>query len=128
WMPGMLISGAVISALWGYLVYNGDISSIWPMFGVANQLLATLALFIGTIFILQHSKKWYYGLITFLPGLFMFATTFAAGMDNIRNNYLPKHNAQGNLNAILTVIMLVLVIVIFLESIKKAAGLFSKKL
>ncbi|MDD4908330.1 MAG: carbon starvation protein A [Candidatus Omnitrophica bacterium] len=128
WMPGMIISGAVISALWGYLVYNGDISSIWPMFGVANQLLATLALFIGTIFILQHSKKWYYGLITFLPGLFMFATTFAAGMDNIRNNYLPKHNAQGNLNAILTVIMLVLVIVIFLESIKKAAGLFSKKL
>jgi carbon starvation protein CstA len=95
---------------------------------VANQLLATLALFIGTIFILQHSKKWYYGLITFLPGLFMFATTFVAGVDNIKNNYLPKHTFQGNLNAAFTVIMLVLVMIIFLESMRKSARLFSKKL
>ena len=128
YLPGIIISGAVISALWGYLVYHGDISTIWPMFGVANQLLATLALFIGTIFILQHSKKWYYGLITFLPGLFMFATTFVAGVDNIKNNYLPKHTFQGNLNALFTVIMLMLVMIIFVESMRKSARLFSKKL
>jgi carbon starvation protein len=124
-LGGIIISSAVISFLWGYLVYNGDISTIWPMFGVANQLLATLALFVGTIFILKHTKKWRYSLITLLPGLFMFATTFVAGLDNIKNNYLPKHTFQGNLNAILTVIMLALVLIIFFESIKKSLKLFS---
>jgi len=128
WLPGMLASGALISFLWGYLVYNGDISTIWPMFGVANQLLATLALFIGTIFILKHSKNWRYALITFIPGLFMFATTFVAGIDNIINNYLPKHSFQGNLNAGLSVIMLILVLVIFVESLKKSVGLLRSSL
>jgi carbon starvation protein len=120
WMPGVILSGAIISALWGYLVYNGDISTIWPMFGVSNQLLATLALSLGTIFILRHSKKWQYALVTFLPSLFMFATTFAAGFENITDNYLPKHTFQGNLNAILTIIMLVLVLIIYFESMRKS--------
>lgn len=128
WMPGIIASSALISCLWGYLVYNGDISTIWPMFGVANQLLATLALFVGTIFILEHSKKWSYSLITFLPGLFMFATTFVASIDNILHNYLPKHTLQGNLNAVLSAIMLLLVIAILWESMKKAAMLLSKKI
>jgi carbon starvation protein len=97
------------------------------MFGVANQLLATLALFIGTIFILKHSKKWHYGLITFLPAIFMFLTTFTAGIDNIINNYLPKHSFQGRFNASLSVIMLALVVIIFFESIKKSVKLLSEK-
>jgi len=66
---GVLISGAIVSFFWGYLVYNGDISTIWPMFGVANQLLATLALFVGTLYILKNTKNLVYGLVTFLPGL-----------------------------------------------------------
>ena len=119
----IIFSSAIISILWGYLVYNGDISTIWPMFGVANQLLATLALFIGTIFILKHSKKWKYGLITFLPAIFMFVTTFVAGIENILLNYLPKHNLQGNINATLSIIMLVLVIIISFESIRKSVKL-----
>jgi carbon starvation protein len=128
WMPGIIISSATISFLWGYLVYNGDISTIWPMFGVANQLLATLALFIGTIFILKHSKKLSYCLITLLPGVFMFVTTFIADIDNIVNNYLPKHTIRGNLNAGLSIVMLILVIVIFLESLKKGRILLLKKI
>jgi carbon starvation protein len=123
-LAGIIVSSAIISFLWGYLVYNGDISTIWPMFGVANQLLATLALFVGTIFILKHTKKWLYCLITLLPGLFMFATTFVAGVDNIINNYLPKHTFQGNLNASLTGVMLALVIFISFESLKKSIELF----
>jgi len=123
WLPGIIASSAVITILWGYLVYNGDISTIWPMFGVANQLLATLALFFGTIYILKHSKNRYYCLITLIPGIFMFFTTFVAGIDNILNNYLPKHTLQGNINAGLSVIMLILVIVICWESAKKAVKL-----
>lgn len=120
WIPGVLLSGGIISALWGYLVYNGDISTIWPMFGVSNQLLATLALSIGTIFILRHSGKWQYALVTFVPSLFMFVTTFVAGIENVTDNYLPKHTFQGNLNAVLTIIMLVLVLVIYFESMRKS--------
>ena len=127
WLPGMLLSSGLISLLWGYLVYNGDISTIWPMFGVANQLLAALALFIGTIFILKHSKKKKYALITFLPGVFMFITTFVAGIDNILNNYLPKHTLQGNINASLSAVMIVLVIIIFFESVRKSAKLLQQK-
>lgn len=125
-----IISGAIISALWGYLVYNGDISTIWPMFGVANQLLATVALAVGTVYILKLKNIWYYGLITFIPAVFMFATTVWAGIENIKDNYLPKHTFQGNLNAILSAIMIVLVIIILAESLKKiyslSSGLFFK--
>jgi carbon starvation protein len=128
WMPAVILSSGVISFFWGYLVYNGDIATIWPMFGVANQLLATLALCIGTVFILRHSRRWAYGLITFLPSLFMVATTFVAGVDNIINNYLPKHTFQGNLNAVLSIIMLVLVVIIFFESLRKMAGFLSRGL
>ena len=119
WLPGIIISGGIISFLWGYLVYNGDISTIWPMFGVANQLLATLALSVGTVFILKHTKTWYYGLVTFIPAVFMFVTTFVAGILNITDNYLTKHTFQGNLNASLSIIMVTLVAIIFFASLKK---------
>lgn len=123
WMPGVVFSGAAISFWWGYLVYNGDISTIWPMFGVANQLLATVALSVGTVFILKHSSNWKYGLITFLPSVFMFVTTVTAGVMNITGNYLPKHTFQGNLNAMLSGVMLVLVVIIYVESIRKMYSL-----
>lgn len=123
WLPGIIISGGVISLAWGYLVYNGDISTIWPMFGVANQLLATLALSVGTLYILRNSKKWQYGLITFIPSIFMFATTVTAGIMNITDNYLPKHTFQGNLNAALSMVMIALVVIIFEESLRKIYGM-----
>ena len=122
----ILLSGGIISFLWGYLVYNGDITTIWPMFGVANQLLATLALAVGTVYILKNSKKWQYCLITFIPAIFMFVTTFVAGVLNITDNYLPKHTVQGDLNAILSAIMIVLVVVIFFESLRKIYSLRRK--
>jgi len=122
-LEGIIISGAVISFLWGYLVYNGDISTIWPMFGVANQLLATLALLVGTLYILRATKKWYYSLITFIPSLFMFATTVTAGILSAKDNYLTRHTFQGNLNATLSIIMIMLVIIIFFESLKKIYNL-----
>ena len=127
WLPGIIISSTVITFFWGYLVYNGDISTIWPMFGVANQLLATLALCIGTVFILNHTKNRYYALVTFIPSLFMFVTTITAGMMNIFTNYLPKHSFQGNLNAGLSVIMIVLIVIIFVSSLIKSASILRER-
>jgi len=69
-----------------------------------------------------------YGLITFIPSIFMAVTTFIAGFDNIFNNYLPKHTFQGNLNAILSALMLVLVIILFFEALRKIAGFWKRGL
>lgn len=116
WVPGVIITSAVIVFAWGYLVYNGDISTIWPMFGVANQLLATAALCIGTSVIMKNNKYKAYGLVTFIPMLFMLATTVTAGVMNIFNNYLPAKTFNGNLNAFLSASMLILVMVIIGDS------------
>lgn len=134
WIPGIIITSGLVVLAWGYLVYNGDISTIWPMFGVANQLLATAALVIGTSIIMKNNKNKLYGLVTFIPMLFMFATTVTAGIENIFNNYLPQQSFNGNLNALLSSIMLILVIIITVDSsIKwyfdiKQNGLFTRKL
>ena len=86
------------------------------MFGVANQLLATVALVIGTSVILKNNRKKVYALITFLPMLFMLATTVTAGIMNIFINYLPQKTFNGNLNAFLSVAMLLLVAIIVIDS------------
>ena len=121
WMPGIILTSAMVVFAWGYLVYNGDISTIWPMFGVANQLLATVALVIGTSVILKSNRKKAYALITFLPMLFMLATTVTAGAMNIFINYLPQNSFNGNLNALLSAAMLLLVAIIVIDSSVKWA-------
>jgi carbon starvation protein len=122
WVPGIIIASALVVVAWGYLVYNGDIATIWPMFGVANQLLATTALIIGTSIIMKNNKNKWYGLITFLPMLFMLVTTVDASIENIFYNYLPQQTFNGNLNALLSAIMLVLVLVIVIDSFSKWYG------
>ena len=63
--------------LWAYLISTGNISTIWPMFGAANQLLGMLALCVGTTLIILMNKKKYIW-ITLVPMLFMAATNFTA--------------------------------------------------
>ncbi|MBI5701230.1 hypothetical protein HZC34_05250 [Candidatus Saganbacteria bacterium] len=115
-IPGIIFTSAIVVLSWGYLVFNGDISIIWPMFGVANQLLATTALAIGTTIIIKN--KWY-GLITFFPMLFMLATTISAGVINILDNYIPQHSFNGNLNALLSFIMMALVFFVVIDTTVK---------
>ena len=101
---------------------TGNISTIWPMFGVANQLLSVIALAVGTTYILRKAAKPSYALITFLPMVFMLVTTLAAAWSNVFGNYLPRHNPQGYINAGLTVVMALLVIIITIESARKWIG------
>jgi carbon starvation protein len=115
WWPGVFFTSALVCAAWGSMLLAGNITTIWPMFGVANQLLSAIALAIGTTFIMRR-KKPVYALITFLPFLFMLGTTATAGVMNIFGNYLPRGDTQGYLNVGLTVIMLVLACVITFTS------------
>jgi carbon starvation protein len=102
--PSIIVTGAAASLCWGYLLYNNDIMSIWPMFGIANQLLAAIALAIGTSYVLRVSRP-RYALATALPMAFVLVTTMWAGWLNIRDNYLPAHSY---LNAVLTAAMMLM--------------------
>ena len=77
WLPGNIVASFIVVTAWGYLIHSGSISTIWPMFGVANQLLAAIALGVGTAVIVK-SGKLRYAWTTFVPMLFMFTTTLTA--------------------------------------------------
>jgi carbon starvation protein len=77
WMPGTVVASFLVVAAWTALIYSGSISTIWPMFGVANQLLAALALAVGTTVLLKMGKAKYIP-ITLVPMAFMLVITFTA--------------------------------------------------
>jgi len=114
WMPGVVATSAAVSFAWGYMLYTGDISSIWPMFGVTNQTLAGLALAIGTTIILRISEKKIYALVTLVPCAFVSITTFVAGIMNVQM-YLARNMM---LNAVLSIVIIVLVTVIIVDNVR----------
>ncbi|MCW2276635.1 carbon starvation CstA family protein [Heliophilum fasciatum] len=116
WKPGVIGVSAIVSAAWGYLLYGGDIASVWPLFGVSNQLLATLALAIGTSLILKKTGKIRYALTCFLPMSYLFVTVMYAGYWTIINQYLPKGMM---LNTVLSVIMMGLAVIIMGDALIK---------
>jgi len=89
WTPGIILTSAMFTSAWGYLVYTGDISTIWPLFGMSNQLLATCALIVGTTMLIRLGKA-KYAWVTGGPGLFMMPICMWAGYLNITKNFLPK--------------------------------------
>lgn len=70
WMPGVMLSSGLVVGGWAYLIGTGSISTIWPMFGAANQLLGTLALCVGTTVLIKMWKSPYLW-VTALPMLFV---------------------------------------------------------
>lgn len=123
WLPGNLITSALIVFAWAYFIYTGTVSTIWPMFGTANQLLATIALAIGTSFIINRGRA-KYAWVTILPMIFVGVTTVTAAFLNIKNIYIPQAKAAstvvpGLINLILTLSILVCVIIIFYNAVPK---------
>lgn len=74
----------VVCFLWGYLLYTGNIQTLWRMLGIANQLLATIALAVGTTYLLRHAPKRSYALLTGVPLVFVIVTVFAAGIQSVQ--------------------------------------------
>jgi len=123
WLPGNLIASGLVVFAWGYFIYTGSVSTIWPMFGTANQLLATIALAVGTSFLINLGKI-KYSWITIIPMTFVGVTTLTAGILNLKNIYFPQlfvaeTKVQGIINIVLTVIIIVCVVIVLTDAIPR---------
>ncbi|MBV4419979.1 carbon starvation protein A [Clostridium tyrobutyricum] len=110
----IILFSLLMSFSWGYLLYTGNISTIWPLFGVANQSLAAIAFAIGTSVLIKMGKKKYIP-ITIIPMVFISVATLSASVINIYSNYVPNHKT---LLTILSSILIVILVIILFESIK----------
>ena len=91
--PSVCFSALAVVA-WGYFLQTGTVSTLWPMLGVANQLLAAFALAIGTSVLINMGKGRYVW-CTLIPLAFMCVNTFTAGWMNLGINYLAPQLREG---------------------------------
>ena len=133
WLPGNIVASFFVVTAWGYLIYSGSISTIWPMFGVANQLLAAIALGVGTVVIVK-SGKLQYAWITFIPMLFMFTTTLTASWELIEmfkdKAFSAISQAEAlifKIDAFLVSIMGILAIIVLIDMLYRLYWYLSKK-
>ena len=123
WLPGAISTTTAIVFGWAYFIYTGSVSTIWPMFGIANQLLAIVALAVVTTYLVNGGRG-RYAWVTLLPMCFVVTTTMTAGALTIKNTFLPLARTpgksfQGYLNTSLTVIMMAAVIIILADAARR---------
>ena len=144
WYPSILATSTLIVAAWGYFLWQGvkdplgGINSLWPLFGIANQLLATVALCVATTIIIKmHRAK--YALVTLVPLAWLVAATFTASWHKIldpnpRIGFLSQASAlaagpatsatarlilNNRLDAVVTAALVVMVTLILFESTRQ---------
>jgi carbon starvation protein len=93
-LPANLLASAFIVLAWGYLVWGGSISTIWPLFGTANQLMAAIALTTMTTWLVNHGRA-KYAAITAVPAAFVLVTTVSAAVLSTMNVYWPMAHRGG---------------------------------
>ena len=123
WLPANLISTTLVVGSWGYLIYTGSISTIWPLFGTGNQLLATIALAVASTFLINMGKA-RYAWATAIPMVFVGGTTLTAAVLGIKTIFWPMATApgthfQGLLDTVLMSVFILGVIVVLFEAAKR---------
>jgi carbon starvation protein len=127
WLPGSIVTSALVVAAWAAFIWSGSISTIWPMFGIANQLLAAVALCVATTIIINSGKA-KYSWVTLLPLSFVATTTLVAGWESITDIFWPLSQkpetaVQGYINTFLTATIMVAAVIILADSIRRWFGL-----
>jgi carbon starvation protein len=126
WLPGSILTSALVVAAWAGFIWNGSISTIWPMFGIANQLLAAVALCVATTVIINMGKARYCW-VTIAPLSFVATTTLVAGWDSIRDIFWPQTQTaatatQGYVNTSLTVLIMTAAVIVLIDSVRRWIG------
>src|SRR2546421_10671389 len=126
WLPGSIVTSAVVVCAWAAFIWSGSISTIWPMFGIANQLLAAVALCVATTIIFNMGKARYCW-VTLVPLSFVATTTLVAGYQSIRDIFWPQTlnpatTTQGYINTSLTVLIMTAAVIVLIDSIRKWIG------
>jgi carbon starvation protein len=117
WLPAAMLATGLVVLGWGYFIWAGSVETIWPMFGMANQLLAVIALAVVTTG-LVNAGRGRYAAVTLLPMLFVATTTTTTGYYEITGKFWNMIKAgqgevlRGWLNIGLTLMLLVCAAVI----------------
>jgi carbon starvation protein len=126
---------ALAALSWGWFVWTGSVSTIWPMLGVCNQLLAAYALAIGTS-VLINMGRGRYAWVTLAPLAFMCVNTLTAGWLNLSVNYLRPQLAAGapglwaafiaagwpaRVQCVVTLLVMALLVVVVADSVRRWA-------
>jgi carbon starvation protein len=152
WYPSILATSALVVAAWGYFLWQGvkdplgGINSLWPLFGISNQLLATVALCVATTIIVKmHRTK--YVLVTLAPLAWLVAITFTASWHKVfdpspRIGFLAQARRlaagpttsesarlifNNRLDAVVTGVLVVMVALVLLESTRQWLEILSGK-
>jgi len=150
WYPSIIATSALIVAGWGYFLWQGvkdplgGINSLWPLFGIANQLLATVALCVATTIIIKmHRTK--YAAVTLVPLIWLVSVTFTASWQKIfdsnprvgflaqarvlasgaANSVTARLIFNNRLDAAVTAILVVMVTLILIESARHWIGILT---
>jgi carbon starvation protein len=160
WYPGVIATSALMVGAWGYFLYQGvtdplgGINSLWPLFGIANQLLAVVALSVGTTILIKMNKA-RYAWVTLIPMVWLVAATQTAGYQKMfhsdpRIGFLAEAGRlstllengkivsgqiaaterlifNNRLDAAVTALFAVLVIVIVLDSAREWLAILSRR-
>nr|ADC35885.1 carbon starvation protein CstA [uncultured bacterium 246] len=127
WLPGTLVSSLLVVMGWGYFILTGNIDTIWPMFGIANQLLAVVALAVAGTVMVNAGRARYLWVVIF-PMAFVTLTTTSAGYELIQRFMVLAHSPQpsdsfkGYLNVALIIIMMACVAIILVEALRRWFG------
>jgi carbon starvation protein len=126
WLPGSILTSAAVVLAWTAFIWSGSISTIWPMFGIANQLLAAVALCVATTVIINLGKA-RYSWVTIVPLSFVATTTLVAGYQSIRDIFWPQTanpatTLQGYINTTLTALIMTAAIIVLIDSVRKWVG------
>jgi carbon starvation protein len=126
WLPGSVVTSLLVVSGWAAFIWSGSISTIWPMFGIANQLLAAVALCVATTIIINMGKA-KYAWVTLLPLTFVSTTTLVAGFKSITDIFWPltqneQTSTQGFINTSLTAIIMFAAVVIMIDSTRRWMG------
>ncbi|MBS1806738.1 MAG: carbon starvation protein A, partial [Acidobacteria bacterium] len=130
------VAGAVIASViavfaWAYFIWTGSIQTIWPLFGMANQMLACVALCVATT-MLVNSNKAKYAWVTAVPMAFIAVIEMTAGYQNIAINYWPMTNNpatsfNGYLNTLIVAALMVGLVIVIVGSARKCYRVLVKQ-